>query len=125
MNRLHELKLHESIRFETEFCTYGILRVPGGWIYTSTYKNNSVFVPFDKEFFISCDIKPKWDTAPEWAKWLAQDKTGEWCFYSKKPMKLIGVGIWQSEGVIYRVPSSNLVNNIDWENTLESRPVEV
>ena len=22
---------------------------------------------------------------PEWANWMAQDKSGEWCFYENKP----------------------------------------
>lgn len=32
------------------------------------------------------DMKPDWKDAPEWANWLAMDKTGEWWWYENEPM---------------------------------------
>jgi hypothetical protein len=51
MKSIYDLKLHE----QTESGRYLILRVPGGWIYTSRNLNagctdSDVFVPFDNEF---------------------------------------------------------------------------
>jgi len=44
MENIYKMELHEWITIENTF----IVRVPGGWIYQFT--NNSVFVPFNKEF---------------------------------------------------------------------------
>ena len=30
-------------------------------------------------------MKPDWKDAPEWANYLAQDKNGEWTWFSHKP----------------------------------------
>lgn len=30
-------------------------------------------------------MKPSWDDAPEWAKWLAVDPDGDWFWYENKP----------------------------------------
>lgn len=38
--------------------------------------------------------KPSWGDAPEWANWLAQDSTGIWVWYSAKPMRVEGAGVW-------------------------------
>lgn len=29
--------------------------------------------------------KPSWDDAPDWAGWLAQDGTGAWFWYERRP----------------------------------------
>ena len=29
--------------------------------------------------------KPTWDSAPEWANWLAQDSDGRWFWYELEP----------------------------------------
>lgn len=39
--------------------------------------------------------KPSWDTAPEWANWLAMDGNGEWYWYESKPEWRFN--IWRSE----------------------------
>lgn len=31
-------------------------------------------------------VKPDWHTAPDWARWLAQDRDGRWTWYSAKPV---------------------------------------
>lgn len=63
--------------------------------------------------------KPDWATAPEWAKWLAQNADGEWHWYQLCPVvralffqyaggasKHAGTGQW----------------NLEYYNTLERRP---
>ena len=34
---------------------------------------------------LSTSRQPDWSQAPEWAKWLAQDKDGVWSWFSTKP----------------------------------------
>ncbi len=50
--KIYELKLHQTIKIPTNGFDYEILRVAGGWIYTSggSTGKSSVFVPFDNEF---------------------------------------------------------------------------
>ena len=61
MKNIYDLELHESIEVECEdlnentgqklSCAwYIILRVPGGWLYTSKYNGTGTFVPFHREF---------------------------------------------------------------------------
>lgn len=54
MDEIYKMELHESLHHEDGF---SVLRVPGGWIYTSYsetgtggYSQSSCFVPFDNEF---------------------------------------------------------------------------
>lgn len=30
-------------------------------------------------------MKPDWDDAPKWAKWLAMDSDGDWYWYESSP----------------------------------------
>lgn len=63
--------------------------------------------------------KPKWIYAPWWAKWLAMDSDGVWCWYEFKPEKISKKWDLPEEGGIYAVAS----NEVDsWDETLESRP---
>lgn len=39
-------------------------------------------------------MKPDWNDAPEWAKWLAMDIDGEWFWFAEKPIK--GNAAWHS-----------------------------
>ena len=43
------------------------------------------------------DFKPDWKDAPEWAKFLAQDKDGSWYWFEKKPF-LHTHGFWILSG---------------------------
>lgn len=56
MNELFKMKLHETLELGTEDNIL-IVRVPGGWIYTTyagdslgAWRASSVFVPYSKEF---------------------------------------------------------------------------
>jgi len=33
------------------------------------------------------ELKPSWEKAPVWAKWLAQDKDGKWFWYEREPFQ--------------------------------------
>lgn len=41
-------------------------------------------------------MKPKWENSPDWAKWLAQDSSGEWFWYGEKPV--FRRGEWEPTG---------------------------
>lgn len=62
-------------------------------------------------------MKPDWSEAPSFAKWLAQDKNGDWFFYIQKP--ILTEHHWKPvDNDIFRY-----IPKIDgWENTLEERP---
>lgn len=69
--------------------------------------------------------KPNWKDAPEWAQWLAQDRSGNWLWYSKKPTPnevILGMGwpIWIDGGK--SVPAGDGPDNPNWRDTLERRP---
>jgi hypothetical protein len=61
------------------------------------------------------EMKPKWDDAPEWAKWLAQDEIGAWYWYSKKPR--FDGHVWKDGGRFMRASI-----DVTAEETLEKRP---
>jgi len=63
------------------------------------------------------EIKPEWKDAPEWAKYLAMDKT-YWYWHSKEPEFLSG--FWLSTGRFESIALAN--NNIKPKKTLEKRP---
>jgi hypothetical protein len=61
-------------------------------------------------------MKPDWSTAPDFARYLAQDEDGEWSWFSHKPNE--GHAAWWScEGECCHAGISN------WRDTLEERPV--
>ncbi|XTQ92600.1 hypothetical protein ACQR5W_11815 [Xanthomonas sacchari] len=62
--------------------------------------------------------KPSWDTAPEWANWLAMDEDGEWLWYELKPFKSFENGFWVSAARCQPVTQPDK----GWDETLESRP---
>jgi hypothetical protein len=61
-------------------------------------------------------MKPDWKDAPEWALWLAMDKTGTWYWYEKKPEP---TGILRDWNWRNRRQVAYLEN---WDKTLEPRP---
>lgn len=66
--------------------------------------------------------KPEWKTAPDWAKWLAQDSDGCWSWYSEKPLLLPGKTAWiaQTGGFSKWVRNTECLK--PFAETLESRP---
>lgn len=62
-------------------------------------------------------FQPIWADAPAWANWLAQDDTGEWCWFENEPAIKISGGIWDVKG---KKQSISYVKN--WQQTLQERP---
>lgn len=60
-------------------------------------------------------MKPDWKDAPEWANYLAMDKTGDWYWYENEPSA--GSVDWLSNGGLAGPCPAG-----EWEETLESRP---
>lgn len=72
--------------------------------------------------------KPSWENAPEWAKWLAQDADGEWCWFRHKPLKESEPAIWNNDINLsvkdetqWRRAGESKPNE-NWRRTLEKRP---
>lgn len=51
---IYDLKLHETLMVEIKHKTWGVTRVPGGWIYQNESPRITIpvgyFVPFDNTF---------------------------------------------------------------------------
>lgn len=62
-------------------------------------------------------MKPEWGSAPEWAKYLAQDDNGRWYWYERKPKQ--HKGYWVDDGGHFEDACPCLK---DWRETLEERP---
>lgn len=63
--------------------------------------------------------KPKWSEAPEWAQWLAQDESGDWYWYEKKPQANSLINEFRLE----TGRSAHAGNPVkEWRKTLEKRP---
>lgn len=61
--------------------------------------------------------KPKWETAPEWAEYLAKDENGAWYWFENAP-KVGSNGNWLCAiGCCEEAKC-----NDDWWQTLEPRP---
>jgi len=63
--------------------------------------------------------KPSWSdpSCPPWANYLAQDNDGVWFWYATKPIARTSVWLSKEECC------TAFVNNPNWRNTLEERPV--
>ena len=66
-------------------------------------------------------MKPDWDDAPEWAKYLAQDECGTWRWYMFQPWPEVNVqpGFWESRR--QSTPACKGKPNVYWKDTLEAR----
>ena len=62
-------------------------------------------------------MKPTWNTAPDWAQYLAMDEDGVWTWYAKKPKA--SLSYWYSYD---RELQTNEPTNDNWKTTLEPRP---
>lgn len=62
------------------------------------------------------NIKPSWDAAPDWAKFLTQDSTGYWFWHAVEPSR-IGNG-WYGVGLQAMAQSGHG----KWKESLEGRP---
>lgn len=71
--------------------------------------------------------KPSWDDAPDWAGWLAMDKSGVWCWFVGMPHAASTLWLPSDD----ENPEGDTFDFIDgmsheypipWNETLESRP---
>lgn len=64
-------------------------------------------------------MKPSWDEAPEWAKWLAMDADGDWYWYLNEPkVEYPSDDYWTNFGPYAKAGyTPNLL-----DQTLEKRP---
>ncbi|ELG7182105.1 TPA: hypothetical protein ACP3ZG_001597 [Pseudomonas aeruginosa] len=71
---------------------------------------------------------PRWDTAPSWASWLAQDYDANWFWYDKKPKPGVGREGWvvedDSRSKVAKRPTSRAANSA-WHGTLQAKPAPV
>lgn len=61
--------------------------------------------------------KPDWKDAPEWAKYLAQDKDGEWYWFECRPE--MESECWYLSKYVGQTEKAS---KEAWERTLEPRP---
>lgn len=69
-------------------------------------------------------MKPNWDDAPDWAKWLAMDSCGTWYWHQNKPVLRQGPheggrDYWEPKRCSEIAMEPEVPN---WQNTLERRP---
>lgn len=68
---------------------------------------------------------PRWDDAPDWASWLAQDYDATWFWYENEPKAGIGREGWivesESRSSVAKRPNCQAANSA-WKNTLQARP---
>ena len=68
--------------------------------------------------------KPDWKDAPEWAQWIACDNSGQWWWFSARPIALNHV--WDVEDFNEQCECAHedyrLTSRVDWRETLERRP---
>jgi len=59
----------------------------------------------------------RWEDAPEWAQWAAQDADGEWWWYEAEPIRY--VASWARH-----VGRRDRIEELEhrWRDTLEKRP---
>jgi len=65
-------------------------------------------------------MKPNWEVAPEWARYLAMDKSGRWYWYEFRPIARFESWWEHREGRKQLVPMFYQ----DWRDTLETKPTK-
>lgn len=62
--------------------------------------------------------KPSWESAPDWANWLAMDGDGTWFWYENKPHVMEESNSFSAEGKSLGV----IETHSGWEDSLEEKP---
>lgn len=70
---------------------------------------------------MSDENKPNWNDAPEWANYLAQDKTGRWWWFKDEPV--IRGEQWRLDA--FTTMEAYYLDDEVWKSTLQSRPKQV
>lgn len=66
-------------------------------------------------------MKPIWNDAPQWARWLAMDATGRWWWYAEKPRRGFGDS-WRNPWGTRVQEAGFTPGRTGWSATLEQRP---
>lgn len=66
-------------------------------------------------------IKPSWKSAPDWAKYLAQDGDGTWYWYEERPSVSPLSRVWSRTSSTSKQMRC-LDNTEEWRVTMERRP---
>ena len=89
----------------------------GDWEYPmQAYRH--LKIEFDELRAELAAIKPSWDDAPEWARWLGSDEDGDWYWYKQEPTW--AMGDWW-DGVQWEIAAKAC----DMTGWLEPRPEPV
>lgn len=67
-------------------------------------------------------MKPSWDDAPEWARWLSQDNDGRWVWFEYKPRPQESTLSWIQQRIGRWSFADGIAPNYDWTDALERRP---
>lgn len=65
---------------------------------------------------------PSWDDAPNWANWLAQDKSGKWYWFSVRPYARSDALDYRETEARYKLAASSGIENEEWLSALFARP---
>jgi hypothetical protein len=68
-------------------------------------------------------MKPSWEDAPEWAKYLAMDGQGGWYWFEKKPKPNIFFSQWIPKDLT-RCEKAYVDDQEYWNDSLEKRPTQ-
>lgn len=66
-------------------------------------------------------MKPSWDDAPSYARWLCQDQDGRWVWFQCKPVVGKDGRDWRQGRRVGSWDYADVVSP-NWRNTLERRP---
>lgn len=64
--------------------------------------------------------KPEWKDAPEWARYIAQDRDGLWCWFELEPQVRINYWAVNDNGGRHFVIDNE--KNLGFKDSLEARP---
>lgn len=121
MNR-DELLTKLAMELEEWPCKEGLIQVIGDGFFPTAINGDSSFSK-DKYLQRRTELinRPSWNDAPEWAKWLAQDSSGEFCWHQNKPWTLHGKQ-WDNSGKVKHANYGWIPAGHNWRDTLEPRP---
>lgn len=71
------------------------------------------------KILMTLTYKPSWDSAPEWAQFLAKDDYGRWHWYEYEPNYRFKVWWISREGRFQLAQEDNILP----KDTLETRPL--
>jgi hypothetical protein len=74
-------------------------------------------------------MKPRWEDAPDWVKWIARDKDGDWWGFKNKPQLFNGIWDDPSQGEVFFLGwvyqgKTGLAYEAEWKESMEQRPDE-